>query len=97
MFIHSLNQRDAFRKLDQIIGHFQRVYPDRGPVRMLMRTDRAITLILPWIESATPIQIVLRLYSHPAEILLGFDLPCVKVCFDGQNIWSVGDAEKSLE
>jgi hypothetical protein len=36
------------------------------------------------------------LYNHPAEILLGFDLPCVKVLFDGQNAWMLKSARNAI-
>ena len=33
------------------------------------------------------IQIVLRLYESPSEVLIGFDVDCVCCAYDGRNVW----------
>ncbi|KAH7108180.1 ankyrin [Auriculariales sp. MPI-PUGE-AT-0066] len=51
-----------------------------------VRTKHAITL-----HSQYPyrnVQIVLRLYSSPAEILAGFDVDCACLAFDGSRLWA---------
>ena len=35
-----------------------------------------------------PVQIILRLYSSPAEILAGFDVDAACCAFDGQRVWA---------
>ena len=36
-----------------------------------------------------PVQIVLRLYDSPTEVLLGFDVDCCCVGYDGQHVWAL--------
>ena len=33
------------------------------------------------------VQIVLRLYDSPAEVLLGFDCDCCCCAYDGRSVW----------
>lgn len=34
------------------------------------------------------VQIVLRIYSSPTEILIGFDVDCCCCCYDGRYVWA---------
>ncbi|KAG7349833.1 BTB/POZ domain containing protein [Nitzschia inconspicua] len=34
------------------------------------------------------VQIVLRIYSSPTEVLIGFDVDCCCCCYDGKNVWA---------
>ncbi|KAG2379138.1 hypothetical protein C9374_007776 [Naegleria lovaniensis] len=43
-----------------------------------------------------PIQIILRLYKSPTEILCGFDIPCCCVGFDGNQVYCLPRAVVSL-
>jgi len=43
------------------------------------------------------VQVVLRLYDSPAEILLGFDVDCVCLGYDGTNLWALPRALRALE
>ena len=40
-------------------------------------------------EGDPPVQIVLRLYDSPTEVLLGFDVDCCCVGYDGQHVWAL--------
>ncbi|GBB92606.1 hypothetical protein RclHR1_02030009 [Rhizophagus clarus] len=42
------------------------------------------------------IQIVLRLYNSPSEILTGFDVDCCCVGFDGRNVWALPRAHQAI-
>ncbi|RIA90033.1 hypothetical protein C1645_661896, partial [Glomus cerebriforme] len=42
------------------------------------------------------IQIVLRLYNSPSEILTGFDVDCCSVGFDGENVWALPRAHQAI-
>ena len=59
-----------------------------------MRTNRTISF-----AAGCPlrhVQIVLRLYKTPAEVLLGFDLDCVGVGFDGTDVWALPRARRAV-
>ena len=40
-------------------------------------------------ELDIPIQVILRVYNSPAEVLLGFDVDCTTVGFDGERVWAL--------
>ncbi|RIA80590.1 hypothetical protein C1645_701466 [Glomus cerebriforme] len=42
------------------------------------------------------IQIVLRLYNTPSEVLTGFDVDCCSVGFDGKNVWALPRAHQAI-
>ena len=44
-----------------------------------------------------PIQIILRVYDSPAEVLLGFDVDCSCVGFDGEQVWALPRALAALK
>ena len=43
------------------------------------------------------VQIVLRLYESPAEVLLGFDCDCCCVGFDGDRVWGLPRALRAIQ
>ena len=43
------------------------------------------------------IQIVLRLYESPAEVLLGFDVDCCCVGYDGERVWALPRAVCAIQ
>ena len=43
------------------------------------------------------VQIVLRLYDSPAEVLLGFDVDCASVAYDGADVWALPRAVRALK
>jgi hypothetical protein len=92
LFIYGLNEQQGMQKLQQIIQHFQGL--GKFQYRTIARSERAITILIP--ECSYPIQIILRLYHHPTEILLGFDLPCVKALFDGQRFLMTQSAKQAI-
>ena len=40
-------------------------------------------------DTEPPVQIVLRLYDSPTEVLLGFDVDCCCVGYDGQHVYAL--------
>ena len=48
-------------------------------------------------QETTPLQIILRVYHSPAEVLLGFDVDCICVGFDGSRVWALPRAIRALE
>jgi hypothetical protein len=92
MFIYGLNEQQGMQKIQQIVQYFHGVSNFQHSV--ISRTERAITILIP--ECGYPIQIILRLYHHPTEILLGFDLPCVKALFDGQRFLMTQSAKQAI-
>ncbi len=50
---------------------------------LVVRTHRSITMALEWPNRS--IQIILRLYASPLEVLIGFDLDCVAFAYDASH------------
>ncbi|KAJ3167489.1 hypothetical protein HK101_011768 [Irineochytrium annulatum] len=53
---------------------------------MAFRTPHAVTIVSQY--PFRHVQIVLRLYTSPAEVLTGFDVDCCGVGFDGKDVWT---------
>lgn len=64
---------------------FENLRDDERNIKIL-KTSKAITIILPWPFKS--IQIILRWFKSPAEIILGFDVDSCCVGFDGKNVYA---------
>ncbi len=42
-------------------------------------------------------QIIFRLYKSPAEVLMGFDLDCCALCFEGKSVYGLPRALRALK
>lgn len=79
-----------------------REYLESGPVHkyddpediMIIRTEHAITFRMN--HPIRSIQIILRLYKSPAEILIGFDLASCSIGFDGHEVYCLPRTRKAL-
>ena len=82
LFIYGLDEAQAKEKLTEI---YQAIC-DAVPYEVVaVRSKHAITLVSQYPHRH--IQVVLRLYKSPAEILMGFDVDCCSVGFDGKQVW----------
>ena len=59
-----------------------------------MKTEHAVTFVQGYPKRH--IQVVLRLYSSPAEVLLGFDLDASCVGYDGSDVWLLPRAIRAI-
>ncbi|KAL6076304.1 Ankyrin [Balamuthia mandrillaris] len=60
----------------------------------IIKTLRTVTIINSYPNRH--IQIILRLYKSPAEVLLGFDIDCCTFGFDGKNVWAMERGYRAL-
>jgi len=85
LFIYGLNKDQANAKaclpLQEIFDSVKAANPKQLAV---VRTLHAITIVSHY--PRRHIQIVLRLYKSPAEILMGFDVDCCCIGYDGINV-----------
>jgi len=81
LFLYGLNEKQAEAKLLHIYDAIQAANP--FPIRAF-RSAHAVTLVSQY--PFRHIQIVLRLYHSPAEVLMGFDVDACAVGFDGQKV-----------
>ena len=50
---------------------------------LVVRTNNAVTFVQDY--PRRHVQVILRLYASPAEILMGFDVDSCAMCFDGSR------------
>ena len=84
LFIYGLSPEEANKKMMQIYECVSESIPGADEV-IAFRSRHAVTIV-----SVFPfrhIQIVLRLYKSPAEVLMGFDIDACAVGFDGSSVW----------
>lgn len=91
LFIYGLNEQEANAKLEEVYNAVIQSMPTNA---IAFRSTHAITII-----SEFPyrhIQIVLRLYKSPAEILMGFDVDACSVGFDGDKVWMTPRCHRAM-
>lgn len=60
----------------------------------VIRTSRAVTILNSY--PYRHVQIILRLYRSPAEVLLGFDIDACTFGFDGRDVWAMERGRRAL-
>ena len=92
LFLYGLDSDEAANaKLREIHALVVRNTGGRGDV---IRTARAVTIL-----NAGPyrhVQVVLRVYKSPAEVLLGFDIDSCTVGFDGKDVYCMERFKRAL-
>ena len=83
LFLYGLDQDAAEAKLLEICEAVQAANPFEV---LAFRSAHAITLVSQY--PFRHIQIVLRLYNSPAEVLMGFDVDACACGFDGTRAWT---------
>jgi hypothetical protein len=80
LFLYGLTADEAFAK----VRHIAEVLEDNGGVSNIFRTQNAITFIRLWPHRH--VQIILRMYGSPTDVLSSFDLDCCACGFDGTDV-----------
>lgn len=91
LFVYGLDEEAANAKLLSLYEQISDALPYESVV---FRSKHAVTIV-----SQFPfrhVQIVLRRYLSPAEILMGFDVDCCAVGYDGKNVWTLPRTHRSL-
>ncbi|KAF8873915.1 hypothetical protein CPB84DRAFT_1853842 [Gymnopilus junonius] len=82
MFIWGLSPEEAKVKME----HIYRAVCSAAPWKVIC-VWKANTISIHTNYPYRPIQIVLRLYQSPAEILAGFDVDAACCAYDGERVW----------
>ncbi|KAF8319265.1 hypothetical protein DL93DRAFT_2164483 [Clavulina sp. PMI_390] len=94
MYVYGLDPVAANQKVDHIYRTWlANLPPDSEP--HVLRNSRTITFLATY--PIKRIQIVLKLVTHPKEVLLNFDLDQCAVGFDGEDVWMLPRAARALE
>ena len=106
IFLYGLTPVEATKKLIDLTEQIRRAGADpalnpylpgtdNAPEILAVRTENAITYI------TTPmhphLQIILRIYGAPSEILMGFDVDSCCVGFDGTDAWALPRARRAIK
>ena len=87
LFLYGMNYEEALEKVKEITEFFMQK-------RSLFAVRNKYTITLS--SDKVSFQIILRIYSHPVEVLLGFDLDSVKLAFDGTEIIMLPSCQRSI-
>jgi hypothetical protein len=92
LFIYGIHDdEEANKKLRHIHQVVTRNTLSRGDV---IRTARAVTILNSY--PYRHVQVILRMYKSPAEVLLGFDIDSCTVGFDGRDVWCMPRFKRAL-
>ncbi|KAG2374940.1 hypothetical protein C9374_010314 [Naegleria lovaniensis] len=103
LFLYGLTECEAEQKLVDIYKHFKKRLrafkkatnqPKAFTDIMLIRTSHALTFR--FYEPVRTVQVILRIYKSPSEILMGFDIPSCCFGYDGSNVYCLPRAKESL-
>lgn len=92
VFLYGLSETEAIDTIRRISDYFKLFGDDDKSIGNCTRTANAITfnnIRTKYIEAeaGTEIQIILRLYQTPSEVIHGFDVDCCCLGYDGNNVW----------
>jgi len=91
IFIYGLNEEEGTQKLIEVYNHIANFIPHKA---VCFRSTNAITIVSQY--PYRHVQIILRLYSSPAEIMMGFDVDSCSVGFDGENVFMTPRAHRAI-
>ncbi|KAG2379336.1 hypothetical protein C9374_007475 [Naegleria lovaniensis] len=108
LFFYGLSEEQAENKIIEIFNLFKKnlkkiphqfyKVPSLGKFTIddivTFRTEHAITFRFN--NPIRPVQIILRIYKNPAEILMGFDVPSCCFGFDGNQLYCLPRAKEAI-
>ncbi|KAJ3445881.1 putative reductase [Anaeramoeba flamelloides] len=95
LFIYGLSEEEATKKAVSLIRSIMTHHPLSEKIDII-KTKYVISLTTPEQFPTRKIQVILRLYRSPAEILLGFDVDSCAVGYDGQDVWISERARRAI-
>ncbi|KAJ6250583.1 reductase [Anaeramoeba flamelloides] len=94
LFIYGLTEEEANVKVLQILTSIRGVASD--PSNLQIIKSKYVITVYTGLPKIRKIQIILRLYKSPAEILIGFDVDCCSVGYDGKNVYVSQRAKRAI-
>jgi ankyrin repeat protein len=92
MYIYGLDEDDATKKLYEIYESIKKVLLPKKCT--CIRSARAITIVSQYPHRH--VQLILRTFKSPAEVLMSFDVDCCAVGFDGKKVWCTPKAHYAM-
>jgi hypothetical protein len=97
MFVYGLNKKDATEKVDQVINHIKQKATDMKYETRVYMNNNVINVYVFDVKKLLQIQIILRLYDSLTKVLMGFDVDCCAVAFNGYNILTTKRGEHAIK
>lgn len=95
IFLIGLSEAAATQRIQDLYDHLRAV----GGDTTVVRTKLAVTFIQDRLTNhrmPRVIQVVLRIYQSPAEVLAGFDVDACCVAYDGERVWASSRARRAI-
>jgi hypothetical protein len=86
LFIYGLNKKDATEKIDRVISCIKQKATDMKYDTRVYLNKNVINVYVFDVKKLLQIQIILRLYDSITKIIMGFDVDCCAIAFNGRDI-----------
>lgn len=93
LFIYGLDSAGATRKVTSMLEWVEERARQTGHAPRVFRSQHALTICQ---RGKANIQVILRLYRSPTEVLAGFDLDCCCVAYDGRRVLALPRALSAI-
>lgn len=90
VFLYGVNEGEAKKIITKVYDSIKDIVPESACVK----TDKAITLVLP--KPYRHVQFVTTLHASKGDILHSFDLQSSKVLYDGKSVYTTTDGYVTL-
>jgi len=86
LFVYGLDKEKGLAKIDHIINAIKEKASDLNYETRVYMNDHVINIYVFDTKKLLQVQIILRLYDTLAQIMVGFDVDCCCVCWNGKSI-----------
>mmetsp|Transcript_11094 Transcript_11094/g.16738 ORF Transcript_11094/g.16738 Transcript_11094/m.16738 type:complete len:725 (-) Transcript_11094:141-2315(-) len=98
LFLYGLSDEQANAKIKSIyntvLSNAQSMQKGKMQAAEIIRTKNAVTIIGQY--PMRHVQIILRMYRSPAEVLMGFDIDSCTAGYDGSRVWCLPRCRRAL-
>lgn len=86
LFVYGLDKSNAVDKIDHLISAIKQKATDLNYETRIYMNDHVINVYVFDTKKLLQVQIILRLYNTLPQIMVGFDVDCCCICWNGKNI-----------
>lgn len=86
LFVYGLDKEKGLAKIDHVINAIKQKAEDLKYETRVYMNDHVINIYVFDTKKLLQVQIILRLYDTLAQIMVGFDVDCCCVCWNGKSI-----------
>ncbi len=97
LFVYGLDKANARLKIDHIINAIKEKANDLKYETRVYMNNHVINIYVFDTKKVLQVQIILRLYDSMAQVMVGFDVDCCCVCWDGKNIMTTNRGLNALK